>query len=102
MSSLTELQFHPDVEIDIQDSFSWYESKSPGLGLRFLSEIEFALERIVVSPLEFPKIKAQIRRCLVRKFPFAILFTLDGQDIFILTIMHTKRRPGFWADRLST
>lgn len=40
-----------------------------------------------------------VRRCLVRRFPYGVLYARESDRLYILAIMHTKRKPGYWLDR---
>lgn len=78
------VEFHPEVEEEIQQSYSWYEEQSPGLGDTFISEIDFTLKRIKSSPHANQKIKNNIRRVLVSKFPYGTLYALEEGMIYIV------------------
>jgi hypothetical protein len=42
----------------------------------------------------------ETRRCLLRRFPYGLIYALDQDDILILAVAHTRREPGYWRDRL--
>jgi hypothetical protein len=94
------LEFHPEVKEEVQAAFDWYEARSTGLGERFLKELDLSFEDILSRPEVHQVHINGIRRCLVRKFPFGILFTENPDHIFILAVMHLKRRPFFWMERV--
>ena len=58
-----------------------------------------ALKRIVEAPEMFPIIRSGIRRCLVRRFPYAVLFHFDGKIVDVLVVTHLQRQPGWWEER---
>ena len=93
------IDFHPEVQEEIRESYEWYQSKSEGLGDQFLSEIEKTLKRVEKNPKRHPLISQNIRRCLVNKFPFGVLYSNSEAKIFVVAIMHLKRRPNYWAKR---
>jgi toxin ParE1/3/4 len=91
--------FHPDAEIEFVESIDYYESCSSGLGYDFSFEVLSSIEAILQHPLAWPAIESDIRRCLVNRFPFGILYAVENQSIFILAVMHLHRKPGYWHDR---
>ena len=78
----------------------YYESKSDGLGSEFIAEIERTIEVIRSHPGAAPIIRSPIRRRLLNRFPFGLLYTIDDNYILILAVMHLRRRPGYWKARL--
>jgi hypothetical protein len=57
------------------------------------------LQRIVDFPEAWPELKGGIRRCMVRRFPFGVVYAVRGEDMVLLAVMHLHRRPGYWMDR---
>jgi len=93
------LEFHPHVEAEVKSAFDWYEKRSEGLGNRFLDELEKSFDSILENPNINVVLRGNIRRCLVAKFPFAILFSVKPDRIYVLAIMHLKRHPDYWKYR---
>ena len=92
--------FNPEVARELEYSAKYYETKSKGLGFRFLFEVEKGLIRIQDRPDAWPPlVYKQIRRYLLHYFPYAIIYKNDSDTIFILSIMHLSRRPGYWRKR---
>lgn len=48
----------------------------------------------------YPIILNHFRRCLVYKFPYGIIFSVENEFIYIIAVMHLKRKPDYWLDRL--
>lgn len=86
---------------DIEEAARFYEVKSSGLGAAFRMAVGAALKRIVEAPEMFPIIRLGIRRCLVRRFPYAVLFHFDGNTVDVLVITHLQRQPGWWTERVT-
>ena len=66
------LRFLPEVEEDVLGAYAWYEGKSPGLGEEFLRMFYARAGEIHRSPLQYPRVHNEFRRCLLRRFPYAI------------------------------
>lgn len=71
---MTQVLFHPEAETELIAAASWYERKQADLGKRFLSSLEDGISRIRINPTLFPQVEGNVRRCLLRTFPFGILF----------------------------
>jgi len=82
------------------DAAAYYESQAVNLGTDLLSRIDDALDDIREGPERWPIIGANIRRRLIPRFPYAILYKVDQDEIVIIAVMHLHRRPGYWINRL--
>jgi toxin ParE1/3/4 len=94
------VKFHPKSKKEMLDSARFYNSRSPGLGSKFLSEVEYALKSIKESPTTWPIIEENFRRKLLRKFPFEIIYVDEPKTIAIFAIAHLSKKPFYWKDRL--
>lgn len=92
--------FHPEAQREFLEAIDYYNGAEPGLGLQFYAEIKAAIELVEAFPDMWAEIGGGIRRCLVRRFPYAILYSHEGEDIFIYAVMHTRRKPGYWQSRI--
>ncbi|GAB6274755.1 MAG: hypothetical protein STSR0004_16200 [Peptococcaceae bacterium] len=93
--------FHPEAHVEFKEATLHYSEKSRSLGSAFYSEVEYAIERIVENPLLYRVIDEDVRRCLTKRFPYAILYSIEDHYILILAIMHYSREPSYWKHRLA-
>ena len=92
--------FHPEAHEEMIESARFYETRSEGLGFDFLTAVEETTRRIGQSPKAGPIDRANIRKRLVRGFPFRILYEIQQDRIYIAAVMHQHRRPGYWRKRM--
>jgi len=92
--------FLPEAEEEMNEAARYYKSRASGLGIDYLSEVERAVELIAESPKTWPKIEGELRRRLVRRFPFGILYYIETEKIVIVAVAHLQRRPGYWNKRI--
>jgi plasmid stabilization system protein ParE len=92
--------FHPDAEQELNDAIDFYESKEFGLGIDFAIEIKKAIERIESYPQSWTILDGEIRRALLNRFPYGILYAVNDSEIIILAIMHLRRNPKYWKNRI--
>ncbi len=94
------LRLKPEAEQDLQDAVGWYEAQRPGLGAELWREIRVALGRIDERPNLYRRVNGEVRRALVRRFPYAIYYLSDGTDVAVYAVLHQRQEPSFLKDRL--
>ena len=83
--------------IDAQD---WYENEAPGLGLHFRGAIDAVIERMSANPRQFPVVYKSIRRALLRRFPYALMFVMEAvETLTVIACFHGSRDPAHWRER---
>ncbi|MFP5461686.1 MAG: type II toxin-antitoxin system RelE/ParE family toxin [Gammaproteobacteria bacterium] len=82
------------------EQLDWYARSGAGLAARFAAEVEDATARAVAFPLAGSPIHPGARRCLLRRFPFALIYQVEKDGIVVLALAHQSRQPEFWVDRL--
>jgi hypothetical protein len=92
-------EFHPEALEEYNEAGFYYSRKEPGLDLRFILCVEGAIESILQDPLRWRQIDEDVRRCLTRVFPYAILYTVERDYILIVAVAHCSREPGYWKHR---
>lgn len=95
-----QIEFHEAAEKELYDTGSFYDDLEPGLGDRFLDDVEIGLDYIARNPLAWPIQKDPVRKKVLGKFPYSILFSIRNSTIFILAILNQSREPNYWQDRL--
>lgn len=91
--------FHPAAEAELNEAIDYYESIQPGLGSELAEEVQQAIMRAVNYPQAWSFIRKPVRRSLVRRFPYGVLYVAQPHNIFILAVMNLHREPGYWASR---
>ncbi|MDO8580391.1 MAG: type II toxin-antitoxin system RelE/ParE family toxin [Candidatus Omnitrophota bacterium] len=93
------LIIRPEAEADLQDAFQWYQQQKTGFGVRFLQSVGVSLSLINRSPIMFPSIHQEIRRALIRRFPYGIFYFLAEKKIIVIAVFHVSRHPKRWQKR---
>ena len=86
---------------ELDDAVDYYNREKPGLGYEFLWEVFFAIDRIRQFPRAWQTFHEDARRCLVRRFPYGIIYVQQEDLILVLALAHLHRHPDYWIDRLS-
>ena len=92
--------FHPAALTEYGEAVEFYAERRVALAQAFINAVEDAIFRIVESPDRWTVVDEDIRRCLTRKFPYGILYTIEEDYILILAVMHCSREPGYWKERV--
>ena len=87
------LRFLPEVEDDAIGGYGWYETKSPGLGEEFLRMFYACAGDLSRNSLLYRKVYGEIRRRLLRRFPYAIYFMVKGEHVIVTGLFHCARDP---------
>jgi plasmid stabilization system protein ParE len=94
------VRFLEIAEGELDDAVRWYAEQAPGLGEAFLIEVLSAADRIVRYPDAWHPLTDGIRRCRLGRFPYGLIYTVDGGDILVVAVAHMHRRPDYWRDRV--
>jgi len=91
--------FHPEAEEEFRAAIDYYEDREAGLGYDFSLEVFTAIQNIITQPNAWPVMEDDVRRCLVNRFPFGVLYSLEPTGVFVVAVMHQRRRPDYWRSR---
>lgn len=91
--------FHPDAEAELRYAINYYKGIRPDLGHDFAVEVYSAIQRAVSMPESWSLIDVDIRRSLVARFPYGVLYSEVNNKIYILAVMNLHRNPDYWKDR---
>lgn len=90
---------HPEADEDLEAAAIWYDEQQGGLGDDFLDEFENTLRRILSAPKRWRKFRGENRKLNFDRFPYAIVYSLRRDIIYIKAVMHLHRRPFYWKGR---
>jgi plasmid stabilization system protein ParE len=94
-------EFHPDALAEYEDAARYYAECQDGLELRFIMAVEHVIQQIIEMPGRWPVLEEDVRRCLTRVFPYAVLYSVETEYVLIIAVMHSHREPGYWRKRIA-
>jgi toxin ParE1/3/4 len=97
---MTRVVYHPYADAEIIAAAEWYDKQQPGLGARFLDEVDAGLSRIRRAPEAFGVVVRNVRQHILHRFPFGIVYRVDPDRIYVLAVMHLHRKPMYWRNRV--
>ena len=90
---------HRLAERELNEAAQHYERERPGLGLDFIEQVKRCLGAILDFPMLGAPIALGVRRRLLHRFPYAIIYSVKPDCIRVLAVMHLKRKPTYWVGR---
>jgi toxin ParE1/3/4 len=94
-------EFHQEATAEYDAAFDWYLERSLDAALRFDAEVDRALAQIIAAPRRWAAGPFSTRRFLLRQFPFTLIYRERlSEEIQIVAVAHTSRKPGYWKQRL--
>lgn len=98
------LRFLPEAETELRAAAEWYDDRA-GLGHELVAEVLAVTLKIVEMPGAFPPaggVRASVgaREAYVKRFPYRVVFVELEQELRVVALTHTRRRPGYWSKRL--
>jgi len=97
---MTVVAFDPDARAEFLAAVGYYEECRSGLGHRLRLHVESAVQSIGEDPFRFRVLHPPFRRCLLQKFPYSVIFSIESEYILIVAVAHVKRKPGYWHERI--
>jgi toxin ParE1/3/4 len=94
-----KLTYHSEAEAEFLEAARFYERQTEGLGDRFLHELDAAIESIKIAPDRCRVVSGDVRRYVMRQFPYGIYYRVQDDELRILVIKHHSRHPDYGKDR---
>ena len=92
-------EFAPEAVAELEDAYQFYESRLAGLGGDFKSEARHALALVMEYPNAWHPVGDGLRQCRLRRFPYALIYGLDGDRVIVVAVANLRKRPGYWRKR---
>ncbi|WNZ23111.1 type II toxin-antitoxin system RelE/ParE family toxin [Leptolyngbya sp. NK1-12] len=91
--------FHPEALTEYAEAVQYYAEQRAEVAQAFIDAVEDAVYRIRESPTRYIVVEEDVRRCMTRRFPYGVLYTIEPDYILILAVMHCSREPRYWKSR---
>lgn len=88
------------ANLELDEAIRYYDYQLPGLGFRFFQEASAAIERIRLMPEAWTKVGERTRRCILKGFPYALLYVIGTDEILITAVAHLHRDVKHYKDRI--
>ena len=95
-----KIEFLPEAKVELDDAVEYYELQVKGLGVTFKSIARATIKRVATFPTAWTEIKPSIRRCIMHKFPYNVLYSIEKDCILVIAVAHHHRNPNYWTNRV--
>ena len=97
-----QLVIRPVALADIETAGEWYEQQQPGLGADFARTIRQAINTLPANPLIYclRERRRQTRWFFPPRFPYRIVYRVQGDLITIVAVIHGARHDREWRQRV--
>jgi hypothetical protein len=92
-------RFHPGATREFREAARWYEEQREGLGVEFSVEVRRAVGVIRERPEMWAFVTPRSRRCLLRRFPYAIVYQIRPDGVYVVSVSNLHRDQSFWRQR---
>jgi plasmid stabilization system protein ParE len=92
--------YRPQVVTDLAEAAIWYKGRRPGLEAEFLADFEQTLAAIERNPLQYQTVERDLRRAMMRDFPYGIFYAVREDHLLVVACLHSRRNPATWRERL--
>lgn len=95
------IELRPLALAEIEDAAAWYESRCTGLGKRFVGEVSATIASLAETAL-LPRLRHKalgIRWVHPKRFPYRVIYRVEGERVVILAVLHAARRDAVWRER---
>ncbi|MFL5328865.1 MAG: type II toxin-antitoxin system RelE/ParE family toxin [Gemmataceae bacterium] len=85
-----------EAQAEFDEAFDWYDEQRAGLGIEFVAEVQKVFDRIAVNPLVHRVVLSDIRKGVVRRFPYCVFYRPQVDRIEVVAVFHSRRDPSIW------
>jgi plasmid stabilization system protein ParE len=97
---VSEVVLLPKARNDLAKAARYLELEKTGLGGRLTDEVQDALERLSANPNVGAEVAPGVRKLLVRRFPYSLIYRIIPEYVLVLAVVHHRRHPRRWQGRL--
>ena len=96
---MVEVLVHPEAEAEYEQALAWYLDRSEQAAMRFEAAFDEAVEAIRAHPSMFPHLDGVHRSVMLRRYPYSLIYRVNGGTAQLLAVAHSKRRSRYWRGR---
>jgi len=88
-----------EADAEAEETRQWYAEKNPAAAKRFVAALRAAIRLMAEDPERWAEFQVGVRRVMLKKFPYAVVFTVEPTRVLVLAVMHFSRHPEYWHGR---
>ena len=96
---MADVSIHAAAEAEYEAALAWYLARSARAADGFEAAVEQALASVAARPELYPLCDDRHRFCPLRRYPYSLIYRVDGNQIRVVAVAHSRRLPGYWSGR---
>lgn len=84
---------------EFDEAFDWYDARNAAKATKFAEAVLAVFTRIGAQPRAHAVVYKDVRRALVRGFPYCVYYAEEPQQVVVISVFHTSRDPAIWQGR---
>ncbi len=94
------LRYLPEAKRELHEGIAWYAKNAKGLGKKFSLAVNQALKPLRKMPKMHSLVVKDIRRAVVKDFPYIVLYRVTDKEVIVISIFQTDQDPAKWQSRI--
>lgn len=94
------LVIRDEAQAELDAAFDFYEGRQAGLGVDFVDCVQRVFDRIAVNPSMHAVVAGDVRKAVVRRFPYCVFYRPHADRVEVIAVFHTSRNPADWQSRV--
>jgi plasmid stabilization system protein ParE len=96
---VADVTLHSEAEAEYEAALGWYLARSAQAAAGFETAFEQALAAIAANPESHAPYDDRQRYRSLRRYPYSVIYRVDGDQVRVVAVAHSRRLPGYWLHR---
>jgi plasmid stabilization system protein ParE len=94
------VSLHAAAEAEYEAALAWYLARSARAAAGFEAAVERAMAFLAAFPEACPLCDDRHRFCALRRYPYGLVYRVDGNQVRVVAVSHDRQLPANWAGRI--
>ncbi len=89
-----------DAQAEFDTGYDYYAMRRLAAAEEFADAVQIVLTRIGKTPRLHQAVFGEVRRAIVRGFPYCVYYREEQGRVRVIAVFHTSRDPSIWQSRI--
>jgi toxin ParE1/3/4 len=94
------VRFLPEAREEFDRATDWYADRGQALARDFVARVREVIKSIAAHPQMHALIHGDVRKAVVTRFPYIVLYREEDNKLIVVSVFHTSRNPAEWQSRV--